>query len=1120
MKNYFSPLLVLLLLIFLPVNIQAQQASEQAGNKKIELKAFRDKTALEIFKILETDYDLNMSFQSNEKAFKEIIPLPDKKYMWLSEIIELLEENLPYHVLQKNGYIILQKKKLQVRYQVQGVVNDAETAEPLIAATIVIAGKNKGMLTSDDGSFSLHLEPGSYDLAFSYMGYGTEFRHVNVYANKNILVNLERSYKAIGEVKIEKKREFMGDFEKGRTIETIDSRELASLPANNPADVLHARVPGVWASKTSGAPGDHIKIRIRGISSLYASVDPLYVIDGVPVPKVNLNSLGISDLNVNDIESITVLKDASSNAIYGLQGGNGVIIVNTKKGGGTPYIKAQYKTGVQHFDKRYDLNGAHDFLQVYKYSDVYHGTVFFTGKKLPPAPTPPVYPGYFIGMPTEKWQEKIFTRGITSEYQLNSGGSFKGLNYYISGNHYKQGGIVRNSHFTKNSVMVNTGYKFFDKIDLGLNYKGSIIDNTNNLDAYLGNPVIFQGINTSPVYYSSVDSVKNTGASRLLFKHPNIINSSEAPYLIKQMKQKQEIKSNSFHLHAGAMIVKNLFFEFSGSLNLKNYNYRYANVFSRFEDVFSPYESVQLGTKERIAVLNRNFNLKYEFSSKLHQVKTNAGFRNYSDNIHWITPNRIDPRYAESHPEVHQRGSMTVFGEKGSTIRQINSLHGHVNYNYDNRYVLSLAGNWDQLDENGNAFTENFFPSLALSWDIANEPLLDWMKALNSLEVYANWGKAGNYPLNGLARDLYAEPYNFALLRDSELGYWAAVDTMPTAQYLENLANHHMRPELVTEYNFGTGISLFNNRVIFNFNYYNKKNSDLILFRDIPLYYAGGIIMLNIGELESWGREFTFETIPIQSKNFSWYKRFNFSMNKQKITRMDSSKLSFPSMDILMPHFEIKVGEPLGNIIGYKLIGEYDPEDDEMKELVFKKKAFTSHGLLFEKQDTSKIGWTENEKTVIGNSIPDFVFSFHNAFRYKNIQLDITLYGVTGVEKFNATRAATYMSGVNSEVHDMMVDGKTHYKSDYFYQSTYFIEDASFIRLKQLSLSYFPVKKWFGCCIPNISITGENLLTLTNYKGYDPEASIYTNNNFSDNAVDRGAYPIPMGFYLSLGLRF
>jgi len=1104
--------LIIIFLIWLsfPLTGISQNTSTAMEDVKIEVKQIQDKTSIEIFSYMESKFGLHFSYQSNDQAFHEAIHFPSKKYISFTEFIEVMESNLPYNIVRKDEYIILQKKKLKKKYLIEGRVEDAGTSDPLVAATVYIEAINKGVLTDNNGYFSLLLDPGTYDLGIKYMGYTTEMRHVNLYDDKSLNLEMKEDYQYIGEVKIEAKRKFLGDFERGRTIETIDSKAFSSLSLNNPADVLQARIPGVWAAKTSGAPGDHIRVRIRGISSLYASVDPLYVIDGVPVPKVNLNSLGISDLNVNDIESITVLKDASSNAIYGLQGGNGVILVETKSGGGEPEFNIQYKTGVQSFNKFYDLSNAHDFLQTYTYSDAYHGTSFLTGVVMNnDLVIPPYYPEYFIGMKTDNWQKEMFTRGLLNEYQVNGRGNYKGLNYYVSGNIFDQSGVVERSNFNKKSVLANAGYKFFNRLDVRLNYKGSLIENKNNLDAYLGNPVIFQGLNTSPVYSSTPDSVKNIGPGRLLKPNTSIIHPKEAPYLIDNMERRQEIRSNSMHLYSGIQLTKKLVFEFSAALNLKNYQYSFGNLYYDNPEV-------RLETNERIAVINREYKLKYEISGNLHQVKINTGFRNYSDNIHWTTPENVDPYIAETHPEIYQRGSMAVFGDKGSTTRKIRSLYTHVNYNYDNRYVFSLAGNYGVLDENGNAFNRDFFPSVAVSWDISKEKILERFEFLNTMELYANWGKAGNYPLNGISKDIYAEAYNYY----SQTGSENTTESLPPAQYLQNLANHNIKPEEAIEYNLGARLSLFDQRVIFNFNYYEKKNDNLLLFRDIPLYYAGGVFMMNIGELKSWGREFVFETIPIQSNSFTWYNRFNFSMNRQYISRLDSADIIIPGADLLMPEFKISVNQGLGDVLGYKVLSMYDEDNEIQQDLISRRLAVDYYGIVFAKRDSTVRKLTEDDKTTIGNSIPDFMFSFHNAFRYKNFQLDIILYGVLGVEKFNATRAATYMSGVNSDVNKIMLDDDKYYVSDFIYQSSYFIEDASFIRLKQIGLSYFPDKKWFGCCKPKISVTGENLLTLTHYKGYDPEATIYTNNNFSDNAVDRGAYPNPAGFFLSVNLSF
>jgi TonB-linked SusC/RagA family outer membrane protein len=1098
-----------------------QVVSEEPGQVQIELKELYGLSAREILYKLADGYGLNISFQSDNKVFDVPVSLPGKRTINLEELLDILERNLPYKYIIEREYIIFQRKELADNYVISGFVKDAGTGEPMVAVSIYIVDSNKGTLTDDYGRFILQLPPGSYKIGFKYMGYKTILKHVNLYDNISLSVFLETSTSSIKEVEIVGKRVFMGDFKKGRTIEIIESREIEKLTANNAADALHARIPGVWATKTSGAPGDHEKIRIRGINSLFASVDPLYVVDGVPVPKVNLHSLGISDLNINDIESITVLKDASSTAIYGYRGGNGVIIIDTKHGGGGKYVSFRFKTGVQWFNKRYDLMNTYDFLQTYGFSDTIYNTYFLRPEITKWEEYTAKYPDYNLTLPSDDWQDYIFQQGRANEYQLNTGGEINKIQYYISGNHYTHDGIIRNSSYEKNSLAANLSYDFKEKFMVALNYKGSNQENLNNIDNYLGNPVIFKGINTEPGFRGTPDTYLNEG-NRLLYQNYEIIHRYGAQYLATDYINKQHIVSNSLHLNIKALVLPNLFINASGAFNIRQYRYLLDDkqrnwVHMPSSNYFSYIRKLHLSSDERVALLNQNFDLIYTLNKKMQQIKIICGLRNYSDNVFWsLDSTSIDDNYMNEHREIFSRGSMAIYGNRGSTVRKIRSFISHLNYNFNNKYTISLAGNFSHLFEDYSFDTKDFFPSVALNWNLAKEPILNTIKQIDYINLYANWGKVGNYPLVSLSKDIYNQG---SYIRD----------TVVEAEYINNLANHYIKNEQAFEYNLGTRLSLFEQRLVIGFDYYRKSNKDLILLHDIPYYYGGGTIMRNIGEMRSTGREYSIQLVPVETYHFVWQVRANLSRNKQRVVSLlDTVPIVFYDESELYPDFIINRNDPLGNIIGYKYVGRKEDvvvdnlqtEDELQADGVnsgLLPHQFESGGLVFEKYDTVS---GQHEKTVIGNSIPDYTFNFNSSFRYKQIQLDITLYGAFGVQKYNATRASTYMSGVNSDMHEIMLDTLSFYQYNFIYESSYFVEDASFLRIKTISVSYSPAVKWFKAVKPEITITGENLFTFTSYRGYDPETSVYTDNNFSDNAIDRGAYPIPMGIYTSLKLTF
>jgi hypothetical protein len=350
---------------------------------------------------------------------------------------------------------------------------------------------------------------------------------------------------------------------------------------------------------------------------------------------------------------------------------------------------------------------------------------------------------------------------------------------------------------------------------------------------------------------------------------------------------------------------------------------------------------------------------------------------------------------------------------------------------------------------------------------------------------------------------------------------YSANDTVRNAVFISNLANHYLKHEKVSEYNFGSEIALFNNRIILSGDYYIKSFTNLLIQRTIPYYDVGGFFYQNIGEMENKGIELSLEITPIVRPDFFWTTKFGFASNNQLITKLyDGEPISFNDTDVLYPDFYARENEVLGDITGYSYQGIWD--DSQLSAEVNDQSKYVEHGgLAYLKLDTLK-HWriTEDDKTIIGNSIPDFTCNWINTIRYKNFTCEMLWYAVIGVDKYNATRACTYVTGTNSEVQYVVNDTMMYPRDKTVYESSFFVEDASFIRLKTLSFIYNQSRSLFGKIGIEYMVSFENLITLTRYTGYDPEATIYTNNSFTDNAIDKGSYPIPKGVYFSINLRF
>lgn len=1063
------------------------QNEEEILAKKVKLEE-KSYTIEKLINELNQNEGIHIVINGNENDLNTLIEFQKNEFT-LEKILQQISKSSPYEYSVKNGHIILKKKKLSEKYEIKGNVIDSSTSEKLVSATIYVDKTNKGTFTDENGRYFIKLPPGEYSISCSFMGYKNQTKKINLFEDQEVTFILSETNQKIQEVEIKKERRFFADFEKGRTIETITPESIEKVIGNNVADALHASLKGVWATKTSGAPGDHQRIRIRGLNSIFGNVDPLYVVDGVPVPNINYYSIGIADLNKHDIECITVLKDASSTALYGFQGVNGVILIDTKKGG-EKKIEFQTTHGVQWFDKRYSLLDTKNFLNTYKLSDSLLRTTYYQNTVAPFAK----YPIYNDSMTNTDMQKILFRYGMTHEYQLSGQGSIKQYNFYLSGNLYQQNGVIVNTQYQRYTLTANLNRTFKKKLATHLMYKASLQENNNNLDNYLGNDYILQIINTEPGYYSTPDSFLQK-PNRLYYNYEDIDSPQDPKERLNQFIKKNTITHHSLFGSGEYSFNHNLSFKASIAFSSRKFIFT-SNLPERY-----------LESKEIFLVLNQQYHIQYKKQFNRHNLSAIIRWRNYGDNISWkvLLNENVDLSNISDKDDIFLRGSMAIYGEKGDVSRFINSFVGHVNYNYNKKYFVSIAANKEYLKEGFNAKLNDLFSSVALTWDLAKEYGLNKINQLDYFLIYANRGTTGNYPLNSLSNDLY-----------NTTNYRYGDNTIP-GSYIANLANPDLSHEKVNEYNIGSELSLFKGRFIFNVDMFKKINEDLIIQRDIPYYYGGGFYFINIAKMKNEGLEYSFNIIPVKTRSFQWQMVFNYSQNNQYVLQLDTdSILYFNNTDVLYPDFIIKENERLGNITGYEYVGYNKPIGTVVTDTTIK----VWRNIQYRKHDTLNNTLTVDDKTVIGNSLPKFYLNWQHSFTYKNFELDILLYGVFGADKYNATKASTYMSGTNSEVKYIVADTMSHHRDAIFYESSYFIEDASFLRLKTVSFSYSPTKDIFKGVHAKFTVSVNNLITLTKYSGYDPEASIYTDNTFSDNAIDRGAFPNPKSVFFTLKLSF
>lgn len=1075
-------LLWCLLFILFSVLLGAQDTEKLLSHKiRISEGTYTIGTILEK---LGTENKLNLTYNINDIPVKEKIEIR-RKNPTLAVILNEICIKAPLEYQIVSGYIILKKKKLDPYYTISGKITSSGDNEPLIGVNVYLLETMVGAITNEKGEYSFSAKPGNYNIVISSIGYIKYESAIKLYENKSLSVALSSGNTMIQEVKITSEKQFFGDMNTGRTIESIGLTEIETQNINSASDLLHARFAGVWATKTSGLPGDHQKIRIRGLNSLFGSIDPLYVIDGVPVPVVNFSTLGIADLNIHDIANVTILKEASSTAIYGFQGGNGVVLIETKQGGDNE-INFISRFGIQRFSHYYNLMETKDFL-----------ASMDSSQKYIQQKTRNYYPVYSDTLKSTNWQDEIFQTGFVQEIQLGISGGHQKNKYYFSGNYLNHKGVIAGSSYKRYTFSSNYTHKIFTFLNAGVNYKGSYQNNENNLDSYMGNKIVLEGINKSPCMESTPDRfyINEYGAEakRIYYNYDPLKKKETAKEYIGNNNTTLKNLSNSISAYTLINIKENLFFNFSGTLS---YRRNYLAIQKESENLGTDYF---LKSTEDYIVINQQISLNYSKSFKNHNLAFIGAFRNYKDNIWW----KVDSSYNDMPQSFYPRSSMSRYGHEGSVIRTIRSYIGHINYNYDQRYFLSIACDYERIREGIFTDKRNLFPSVALNWEIGKENFFNRLLWLSKFNVFANWGLSGNYPLNSLSNDLYSEV---------RTGHGSQTSVNPVVL---QLANHNLKHEQIEEYNIGTKISVFNSRITLNAVWYKKTNSNLIIQRDIPQYYGGGKQYINVNKLFNKGYEIGLEIIPVETHNFKWFTAFNFSSYNQIVTKFQDSSVIFKYDDLLIPDFIIKENEPLGSILGYKILGKWNSSTD-VQNISYR----NIKNMKVLNADSSNLLINYKDKVIIGNSVPDFIWNLYTSFKYRNIELDFLWYAVIGVDKFNSTRAATYIAGTNPEINKYIYDSIRFIDDVKFYESSLFVEDASFIRLKSLTISYEPEKIYFNRVKARFSLSLENLITFTHYKGYDPESTIFTDNNFTDNSIDWGAYPNPRSIYATISLKF
>lgn len=959
----------------------------------------------------------------------------------------------------------------------------------LPGVNVQVNGTTTGTSTDADGNFALNAAS-TASLVFSNIGYVSQTVPVN--GRSVVNVQLAEDQKTLNEVVVvgygtQRKTDVTG------ALTAISTKEFAQQPVNRLDQVLQGRAAGVQVTQTNGAPGGDARIRIRGANSVLGNNNPLYIVDGFVGADFNA-------VNPNDIETLQVLKDAASTSIYGSRGANGVIIITTKKGARGLKVNYEGQFGVAENIKRYDVLPAGEFAEIVNARSTAVGTT-------PPFTADQI--AQFKQNGGTDWQSLVFRTGNTQQHQVTVSGGGEKTTFLISGNYLNQNGIVNNSGFRRYILRTNINTQVNDKLSFRLNLWGLQSKNHNTLDG----GAITQALAwapTTPAYGSDgqptfTDPIGSVYRNPLDYLYDQSIDANRASLNINGgLNYKLPIKGLSLDLQYAINYLDAQNLNFTGK-RLSN------NVPSA-----SRYSSEQL-------TLQNTNNLTYDIKLGDHSINAVAVLETQQFTDRNFTATASNLRFPQlGYDNLGLNGAATV--ASGYQKWTIFSLLGRINYGYKDKYLLTGAVRRDGSSKFGSGNKYSVFPSVALGWRLSEEEFIKNLNLFSNLKLRGSWGMTGSQALGAYST---LSAYSTAQVAFNNSAATAGV-------ILGNPGNPNLRWETTKQVDAGLEMEFWNGRLRVEVDYFKKNTTDLLLNVAIPSYAGGGTQARNVGEIENRGFEFSVGGTPIDKAGFRWETNLNFSTLQNKVLSLGGvprlgtgtgvgGGMSTTNEFMLMP------GEPLGSYWGLKYLGTWKPGEADQAAKFGRVPGDPHYQDL--NGDNSI---TTDDFQIIGRAFPKATGGWNNTFTYKGLTLNVFFNGVFGVDKLNYTRAAA-MSGAGDARQFILAEIRNYYRpgnetSDVpaftktyqpFTQSSRFIEDGSFVRLKNVSLSYnVPTGFIKNKANLRVFVSATNLLTITKYTGPDPESARVGSGTDTAIGIDYGSYPNSKTYTLGINLGF
>ena len=1008
----------------------------------------------------------------------------------------------------------------------KGVIVD-ETDTPLIGATVQVKGTSTGSITDFDGNYTIKANKGAV-ITFSYIGYKTQ--EIKFTGQPTVNIKMVPDNQTLDEVVVVgygtmKRSDLTG------SVASIAAKDVEGFKTSSVAGALGGQI-----TSTDGTPGAGFSINIRGVGTLTGDSSPLYIVDGFEVDDIDY-------LSNSDIESIEILKDASSSAIYGARAANGVVLISTKSGKiGKPIINYNGSASYRKISKKLDVLSPYEFVKLQgevnsKYSDSY----FKTGNDDDGNPYRYQSLDDYIGVSGVNWQDETFNPTWSQDHSLSIMGGTEDTKYNASFSRYIENGIFKNSGFNK-----TTGkFRLDQKLSKSLSFNFTVNYALTNRE----------GVGTSGDsgrfnMLAQILSARPTGGLKLTDEEllasaidPEMLESGESLAQVNPVKQTESVTNNkraemwSGNASATWQIIKGLTFKTSGTYNTTNNR---TDIFYKdgskeaYRNGQKPYGRTQMGRDVRWTNSN---NLTWKQKVKKHNYDIMLGHEVSFKSTEYLLGEAMDFPFDNLGNDYLGLGATPSRVESSYSEKTLLSFFARGNYNYDNRYLFTATVRADGSTVFSNKNKWGFFPSFSAAWRVSEEAFMKDVEWVSNFKVRLGWGIVGNDRIsNYLSMDLY------------EANKYGIGNNTVTVLTPKQLKNANLKWEGASSVNLGVDLGFFDNRLNVTADFFIKDTKDLLLAQSLAHVTGFDSQMQNIGKIQNKGIELSLNSTNIQTRNFTWQTNFNISFIKNTLKGLASGVESMYARSGFDSNFTAydyiaTVGQSLGLIYGYEFDGIYQSSDfytTPDNQLILKE-GITNNArygsvkpgvVKYKDQDGDGI-ITTNDRTVIGNAMPKWYGGITNTFNYKGIDFSFMFQFNYGNDIYNATRlyATQSRSGrrnMLAEVADRWsptnASNKVPSQDGYIVNDVYsrFIEDGSFLRLKNITLGYTLPHKWtrkFHASKLRIYATGQNLFCISGYSGYDPEVNSASSNPMTPG-LDWGAYPKSRVFTFGIDLQF